>query len=116
MGQALVKRKGVGGWLLALLIITVLLMTLIIQGIIDVDPVAVAGTLMYVIATAVALYLPGCFSLRAEKAGTREIVCLLHPAGCCAFFWSAFEQKPTSFNLFAYDYTGPEGGGFDRPG
>lgn len=30
---------------------------------------------------------------------------LYSPLVSAAFFWSAFEQKPTSFNLFANDYT-----------
>ena len=32
-----------------------------------------------------------------------------------AFFWSAFEQKPTSFNLFANDYTNRMVGDFEIP-
>ena len=32
-----------------------------------------------------------------------------------AFFWSAFEQKPTSFNLFANDYTNRMIGDFEIP-
>ncbi|MFX5521964.1 MFS transporter, partial [Acinetobacter baumannii] len=42
------------------------------------------------------------------------IVCFVLLA-TSALFWSAFEQKPTSFNLFAQDYTDRIVFGFEIP-
>lgn len=50
------------------------------------------------------LYLP-IRLCRPEQKGTRTFAGVLHSAGSAAFFWSEFEQKQTSFNLFANNYT-----------
>lgn len=50
------KRNGVGAWLLALAVGVAIVVTLIAQGVIVINPVAVASMLVYVIAASVALY------------------------------------------------------------
>lgn len=82
-----------------------------------INPVAVASVLVYVIAASVASTLFTCLCLpglnRKERA--RLLVCFILLVSA-AFFWSAFEQKPTSFNLFANDYTNRMIGDFEiRP-
>ena len=44
-----------------------------------------------------------CFAGLNRKERARLLVCFILLVSA-AFFWSAFEQKPTSFNLFANDY------------
>ncbi|HAS1310794.1 TPA: peptide MFS transporter [Enterobacter bugandensis] len=111
-----VKRNGVGVWLLALAAGVATLVTLIAQGVIVINPVAVASVLVYVIAASVALYFIYLFIFAGlnRKERARLLVCFILLVSA-AFFWSAFEQKPTSFNLFANDYTNRMIGDFEIP-
>lgn len=110
------KKKGVGAWLLTLSVGMVVTVILIAQGVIVINPVTVASLLVYIIAVSVALYFV-CLFLFAGlncKERTRLLVCFILLVSA-AFFWSAFEQKPTSFNLFANDYTDRMIGDFEIP-
>ncbi len=110
------KKKGVGAWLLALAAILVAAIVLIAQGTIVINPVEVASVLVYVIAASVTLYFIYLFAFAglSRKERARLLVCFILLISA-AFFWSAFEQKPTSFNLFANDYTNRMVGGFEIP-
>lgn len=81
-----------------------------------INPVAVASVLVYVIAASVALYFIWLFVFAGlnRKERARLLVCFILLVSA-AFFWSAFEQKPTSFNLFANDYTNRMIGDFEIP-
>ena len=85
-------------------------------GVIVINPVAVASVLVYVIAASVALYFIYLFIFAGlnRKERARLLVCFILLVSA-AFFWSAFEQKPTSFNLFANDYTNRMIGDFEIP-
>ncbi len=85
-------------------------------GTIVINPVAVASVLVYVIAASVALYFIWLFVFAGlnRKERARLLVCFILLVSA-AFFWSAFEQKPTSFNLFANDYTNRMIGDFEIP-
>ena len=93
-----------------------MLVTLISLGTIVINPVAVASVLVYVIAASVALYFIWLFVFAGlnRKERARLLVCFILLVSA-AFFWSAFEQKPTSFNLFANDYTNRMIGDFEIP-
>ncbi|ELN2735867.1 peptide MFS transporter [Pluralibacter gergoviae] len=110
------KKRGVGAWLLALAAALAVVVTLVAQGVIVINPVAVASALVYVIAASVALYFIWLFAFAGlnRKERARLLVCFILLVAA-AFFWSAFEQKPTSFNLFANDYTNRMLGGFEIP-
>ncbi len=110
------KKNGVGAWLLALALGVAVLVTLISPGTIVINPVAVASVLVYVIAASVALYFIWLFVFAGlnRKERARLLVCFILLVSA-AFFWSAFEQKPTSFNLFANDYTNRMIGDFEIP-
>lgn len=110
------KKKGVGAWLLALAAILVAAIVLIAQGTIVINPVEVASVLVYVIAASVTLYFIYLFAFAglSRKERARLLVCFILLISA-AFFWSAFEQKPTSFNLFANDYTNRMIGDFEIP-
>jgi POT family proton-dependent oligopeptide transporter len=102
--------------LLALAAGVATIVTLIAQGVIVINPVAVASVLVYVIAASVALYFIYLFVFAGlnRKERARLLVCFILLISA-AFFWSAFEQKPTSFNLFANDYTNRMIGDFEIP-
>lgn len=110
------KKNGVGAGLLALAAGVAVIITLIAQGVILINPVAVASMLVYVIAASVTLYFIYLFVFAglSRKERARLLVCFILLVSA-AFFWSAFEQKPTSFNLFAKDYTNRMIGEFEIP-
>ncbi|MTH46190.1 peptide MFS transporter [Intestinirhabdus alba] len=110
------KRDGVGRWLLAIAIAGAAVILLVAQGIVVINPVAVASVLVYVIAASVVLYFIWLFAFAGlnRKERARLLVCFILLVSA-AFFWSAFEQKPTSFNLFANDYTDRMLGDFEIP-
>jgi POT family proton-dependent oligopeptide transporter len=112
----MVVRKNVGLWVTAVAALIVAICGLVMTGVIVIRPVLVASTLVYVIAASVTLYFVYLFAFagltKDERA--RVLVCFILLVSA-AFFWSAFEQKPTSFNLFANDYTDRMLGGFEIP-
>ncbi|PVZ87943.1 MFS transporter [Serratia sp. S1B] len=114
--EPVTKKRGVGRWIVILAVTIALIATLLAQGIITINPVSIASTLVYVIASSVTLYFIYLFFFanmnRSERA--RLLVCFILLISA-AFFWSAFEQKPTSFNLFAHDYTQRMIGDFEIP-
>ncbi|AHG22213.1 amino acid transporter [Chania multitudinisentens RB-25] len=112
----IVKKNGVGTWVTLLAAGVAVIVGLISQGIIVINPVAVASMLVYVIAASVTLYFIYLFFLAGlnRKERARLLVCFILLISA-AFFWSAFEQKPTSFNLFANDYTNRMMGDFEIP-
>lgn len=89
---------------------------LIALGVIPFDAVMVASAMIYLIAGSVAAYFVYLFlSSRFDKGEKlRLLVCFLLVLGSM-FFWSSFEQQPTSFNLFADRYTELKMFGFDIP-
>lgn len=105
-----------GAWLIALAVGVAAIVIMISQGIIVINPVAVASMLVYVIAASVTLYFIYLFFFAglSRKERARLLVCFILLISA-AFFWSAFEQKPTSFNLFANDYTNRMIGDFEIP-
>ncbi len=114
--KPVVERKGVGAWICGIAALALVFITLIYQGIIPINPVLIASTLAYVIAISVTLYFVYLFFFaKMQKAERiRLLVCFILLVSA-AFFWSAFEQKPTSFNLFANDYTDRNLMGFEIP-
>ncbi|CQD33752.1 peptide MFS transporter [Yersinia mollaretii] len=110
------KRQGVGKWVAAIMVLVVAIIALISNGIIPINPVLVASLLVYLIAASVTLYFVYLFAFAklSRKDRARLLVCFILLVSA-AFFWSAFEQKPTSFNLFANDYTNRNLMGFEIP-
>ena len=82
------------------------LMVLAVAGVIQVEPKAVAESMGKVMAGLAAVYFLYLFTLGGlttdEKKRVAVIIVLFLFA---TIFWSAFEQAPTSLNLFARDYT-----------
>ncbi|MFA9486196.1 MULTISPECIES: peptide MFS transporter [unclassified Moraxella] len=79
---------------------------LVMMGVITLNPVLIASVMTYVIAGSVSLYFAYCFvsPVFTKPEKLRLLVCFLLVVGS-TFFWSSFEQQPTSFNLFAERYT-----------
>ncbi|MDX7999306.1 peptide MFS transporter [Xenorhabdus sp. Reich] len=104
--RPMVKRKNVGKWVGAIAVTICAIVTLVTMGVIPFNSVKVANVLVYVISFSVILYFAYLFLFagmdRNDKI--RLFICFILLVSA-ALFWSAFEQKPTSFNLFANDYT-----------
>ncbi len=111
-----VVRRNVGQWILALSVVLIAIVGLIISGVIPFNPVVVANFMVYVISGSVIAYFIYLFLFAglSNSDRSRLFVCFLLLVSA-ALFWSAFEQKPTSFNLFANDYTDLNFMGFEIP-
>lgn len=114
--KAIVQRRNVGRWVSVCVLLAAVLIALIGSGMVPFNPVWVASTMVYVIAISVTLYFVYLFFFAGLAADERArlLICFILLVSA-AFFWSAFEQKPTSFNLFAHDYTNRQLGGFEIP-
>jgi len=93
-----------------------LIIGLVSLGIININPIQIATYFTITICICIALY----FSYLLLFAGLNNtekkqiIICFILLI-TAALFWSAFEQKPTSFNLFAQDFTDRQFFGFEIP-
>jgi POT family proton-dependent oligopeptide transporter len=93
-----------------------LLVVLTMAGIIHLNPVSVAQKMTIVIvgsALAYFIYLFVGGGLTTEEKKRVVVIILLF--FFAAIFWSAFEQAPTSLNLFARDYTDRVVFGWEMP-
>ncbi|HET7585476.1 MAG TPA: peptide MFS transporter [Gemmatimonadaceae bacterium] len=90
----------------AILIAFALLVVLAVTGVLSVNPVAIAERMTAVYLALVLLYFGYLFFFAGlttnEKKRVAVIVVLFVFA---TVFWSAFEQAPTSLNLFSRDFT-----------
>ena len=93
-----------------------LLIALVMGGMIQINPVSLAQKMTVVIvgsALAYFIYLFAGGGLTGEEKKRVVIIILLFIFA--AIFWSAFEQAPTSLNLFARDYTDRVVFGWEMP-
>jgi POT family proton-dependent oligopeptide transporter len=93
-----------------------LLVVLTMAGIIHLNPVSLAQKMTLVIVGSALLYFIYLFvggGLTFEEKKRVVIIILLFIFA--AIFWSAFEQAPTSLNLFARDYTDRVVFGWEMP-
>ena len=101
---------------LSVLAIAAVVVLLGMLGVFRVDPRAVAGAMRNVILGMVALYFGYLFFLAGLDADERRrIAVVLVLFALSVVFWSAFEQQPTSLNLFARDFTDRRIGDWEVP-
>ena len=97
----------------AILLIVILLAA---TGVITIDPQAVAGYMTYVLVGIAVVYFGYVFiagQLTGDEKKRVVVIAVLFVAA--AIFWAAFEQAPTSLNLFAKDFTNRQLGSFEVP-
>nr|WP_174506456.1 peptide MFS transporter [Acinetobacter sp. Marseille-Q1620] len=97
-------------------IILMLFIALVYFGVIHINPVAVVTYLTI----SICIFIIGHFSYLLLFSGLDrqerfQIVICFVLLIAAALFWSAYEQMPTSFNLFAKDYTNRHVFGFEIP-
>ena len=79
---------------------------LAMSGLVQIDPVAVAEKMSIVMATMGVLYFGYIFFLAGLDADEKKrMAVILVLVLFSIVFWAAFEQAPTSLNLFARDFT-----------
>ena len=101
---------GIGLGLLALIVI------LAITGIITLNAQAIGQSLVYVTLVMVVLFFASVFLKGGLSGDEKKRVGVIFVLFIFAMiFWSAFEQAPTSLNLFARDFTDRQLGGFEIP-
>ena len=98
---------------LAVLVIVVLLAA---TGVITIDPQVVGGYMTYVLVGLAVAFFTYIFifgKLNSDEKKRVLVIAVLFVAA--AIFWAAFEQAPTSLNLFAKDFTQRQIGSFEVP-
>ncbi len=103
-------------WVILFLGAVGVLVALTATGIIQINPIAVVTYLTISICIIVASYFSYLyFFTHLEPIDKKKILICFVLFVAAALFWAAFEQKPTSFNLFAQDFTDRHILGFDVP-
>ena len=101
-----VHRQGVGYYVAALAVACAVFIALVANGAIVLDAVAIAEAMTTVIIVCALGYFVYLFAFSGldKQERARIVVCFILIMAA-AFFWASFEQQPTSYNLFAHDYT-----------
>lgn len=105
-------KLAVGGGLAIIALVIALAAT----GVITLDAQVLAGYMTYVLVGLAAVYFAYIFALGGLNSDEKKrvlVIAVLFVAA--AIFWAAFEQAPTSLQLFAKDFTQRTIGGFEVP-
>lgn len=93
-----------------------LLFGLFYYEILDSNASSISKNLVYLIVFLVAIYFAYFFfSSKLNKNEKKNLVAMMFFMLAAAVFFSAFEQQPTSYNLFANDFTNRDFFGFSVP-
>jgi len=96
--------------------ILVAFIALAAAGIIAIDPEAIASKMTYVLVGLAVAYFGYIFAAGGlDGDEKRRVVVIFILFVFAAIFWAAFEQAPTSLNLFARDFTDRTIGTFEIP-
>lgn len=96
--------------------VVALLWVLAVAGVIPLDAQAIGRSLTYVIVGCAVAYFAYLFLFGGLDGGEKKRVLVIGVLFlAAAVFWSAFEQAPTSLNLFAKDFTDREVAGLTIP-
>lgn len=100
----------------ALLGIIALVFVLAASGVITLSPPAIAKYMTYLMVGMAAAFFAVVYAFGHLDGGEKKRVAVIMVLFVfAAIFWSAFEQAPTSLNLFARDFTDRQLGGFTVP-
>lgn len=101
---------------LAFLSLVAVLVCLTATGMIHINPILVVTYLTLLICIVVVAYFSYLYFFSGmERLDKKKILICFVLFITAALFWAAFEQKPTSFNLFAQDFTDRQVLGFEVP-
>lgn len=110
------ERQRVKRWALAGLALAFGVVALAMAGVIRIDPIAIAERMSLTMATLGLLYFGYLFVLAGLSGDEKKRIAVIFVL-CLAsiVFWAAFEQAPTSLNLFARDFTDRAIFGWEMP-
>jgi proton-dependent oligopeptide transporter, POT family len=101
---------GIGLGIIALVVV------LAATGVMPVNPQAIAAKMTYVLVGLAVVYFGFIFAAGGLTMDEKKRVLVIFVLFVfAAIFWGAFEQAPTSLNLFARDFTDRQIGGFEIP-
>jgi POT family proton-dependent oligopeptide transporter len=109
--ESMVRNSTLGG-----LGVLALVFVLASSGVISVDPLQIGGAMTFIlvgIAVAFFAYIFAFGGLTTDEKKRSAVIFVLFVFA--AIFWAAFEQAPTSLQLFANDFTDRNIFGFDMP-
>lgn len=109
-----IKNIKIGLWAFVAFITTLAIMAS--QGFIQIDATVFAHSLSYILAAVAILYFGYIFlfgKLNMEEVKRVAVILILFVFAM--IFWAAFEQAPTSLNLFAADFTDRNIFGWEMP-
>jgi POT family proton-dependent oligopeptide transporter len=110
------QERNVKGAVFGLLALIALLFVLAATGTITLSPPAIAKNMTYLLVGLAAVFFLSVFLLGHLNSDEKKRVAVIMVLfAFAAIFWSAFEQAPTSLNLFARDFTDRQLGGFTIP-
>ncbi|QNY07376.1 peptide MFS transporter [Acinetobacter seifertii] len=114
--KPVVDNKNAPKIVFSFLFVVAMIIALTLFGIIHINPVVVATYLTVGIGLGIIAYFAYLLLfLNLDQNDKFKIIICFVLLITSALFWSAFEQKPTSFNLFAQDYTNSNILGFEIP-
>ncbi|QNW99097.1 peptide MFS transporter [Acinetobacter seifertii] len=114
--KPVVDNKNAPKIVFSFLFVVAMIIALTLFGIIHINPVMVATYLTLGIGLGIIAYFAYLLLfLNLDQNDKFKIIICFVLLITSALFWSAFEQKPTSFNLFAQDYTNRNVLGFEIP-
>ncbi len=98
---------------LGLLLLVILLA---VTGVIHLDPLVIGKNMTYLLVGVAVLYFAYIFIAGGLVGDEKKRVVVIFVLFVfAAIFWAAFEQAPTSLNLFARDFTNRQLGSFEVP-
>nr|WP_151749955.1 peptide MFS transporter [Acinetobacter seifertii] len=114
--KPVVDNKNAPKIVFSFLFVVAMIIALTLFEIIHINPVMVATYLTLGIGLGIIAYFAYLLLfLNLDQNDKFKIIICFVLLITTALFWSAFEQKPTSFNLFAQDYTNRNVLGFEIP-
>ncbi|TKX28674.1 MFS transporter [Campylobacter sp. MIT 12-5580] len=94
------------GFIVAIVSIFALLFILCVSGFLTINSVSLSKNMIFIILVCTLVYFAYLFIfLKLDRREKKNLIVLIVLFIAAVFFWGAFEQKPTSFNLFAQDFT-----------
>src|SRR5918996_3199215 len=94
----------------------VLAIVLVATGVLEVSAATIAESMTYVLVGTTVLYFTYIFTAGGLTSDEKKRVVVIFVLFLgAAVFWAAFEQAPTSLNLFARDFVDRQGGGRGGP-
>jgi POT family proton-dependent oligopeptide transporter len=93
-----------------------ILFVLAATGAVEMNPAAIAKYMTYVLVGVAVVFFAFVYAFgKLTSSEKKRVAVILVLFAFAAIFWSAFEQAPTSLNLFARDFTDRQLGGFTIP-